>query len=91
MLAIAFLVLGFFSALTGGVQRSIAGKLTNPEVRGAAHGLLNGAVGLGALCSGVIGGYLWQFYGSSVAFMVAGVAVLLGLSLLFWCRNNKCI
>lgn len=91
MLAIAFLVLGFFSALTDGVQRSIAGKLTNPDVRGAAHGLLNGAVGLGALCSGIIGGYLWQFYGSSVAFVVAGVAVLLGLSLLFWCRNNKCI
>lgn len=90
-LAIAFLVLGFYSALTDGVQRAIAGRLTGVEVRGTAHGLLNAAVGIGALCAGIIGGYLWQFYGPAVAFGVAAVSVLAGLSLLFWCRNGKCL
>jgi MFS family permease len=90
-LGIGFLMLGLFSALTDGVQRAIAGKLTNVEVRGAAHGLLNAAIGIGALCSGVVGGYLWQFYGPTVAFAVASVAVIGGLTLLLWCRNNKCL
>ena len=91
VLGVAFLVLGLFSALTDGVQRSIAGRLTTPEVRGAAHGLLNAAIGLGALCAGVIGGYLWQMYSPQIALLVAGIAVMSGLSLLFWCNGNKCI
>jgi MFS family permease len=75
-LAGSFLLLGLFPALTNGVQRSLASQLSVEEVRGGALGLLNAAVGLGALIAGVGGGYLWQTYSPTTAFLVSGAAII---------------
>ena len=80
-LAGSFLFLGLFPALTDGVQRSLAAQLTAAELRGEALGLLNAAVGIGALLAGIGGGYLWQAYSPAAAFMVAAVIVVIGLLL----------
>jgi MFS family permease len=77
-----FLILGLFPALTDGVQRSLAAQLSTDELRGGAMGLLNAAVGLGALTAGVAGGYLWQTAGPGMAFLAMGGAVVVGLVLL---------
>jgi len=58
-LAIGFLVLGCFPALTDGIQRSYAAKITESSVRGQALGWLNAAVGFGGFIAGAGGGYLW--------------------------------
>jgi len=81
ILAGSFLLLGLFPALTDGVQRSLASQLSVEELRGGALGLLNAAVGLGALIAGIGGGYLWQAYGPGVAFLIAAVVIISGLVL----------
>ncbi len=78
-LALGFFVLGLFPALTDGVQRSLASQLSGTQERGGALGLLNAAVGLGALIAGVGGGYVWQMFGPSAAFFVGAKVILVGL------------
>ena len=77
----SFLMLGLFPALTDGVQRSLASQLSHGESRGSALGLLNAAVGIGALIAGIGGGYLWQVYNPSVAFLFSGAMIIVGLIL----------
>ena len=80
-LAGSFFLLGLFPALTDGVQRSLASKLSVEEHRGGALGLLNAAVGLGVLIAGIGGGYLWQAYSPTVAFLASGAVIIVGLAL----------
>ena len=81
MLAGSFLLLGLFPALTDGVQRSLTSQLSTAELRGGALGLLNAGVGFGALAAGIGGGYLWQTYSPTAAFLVSGIVVVIGLAL----------
>jgi MFS family permease len=78
ILVIGFLLLGVFSALTDGVQRSYLSNLVVEERKGAAYGYLNGAVGFGALIAGIGGGYLWQRASDTTALLVAAGVVLAG-------------
>jgi MFS family permease len=80
-LLLSFLFLGFFPALTDGVQRSLAAQLTSEELRGGAFGLLHAANGIGAMIAGLGGGYLWQTYSPAAAFLTAAVVIILGLLL----------
>lgn len=81
ILAGSFLLLGLFPALTDGVQRSLASQMSQEELRGGALGLLNAAVGLGALVAGAGGGYLWQAFSPTAAFLVSGTVIVAGLAL----------
>jgi len=87
-LAISFLVLGLFPALTDGVQRSLASQLVPAEIRGGALGSLNATTGLGALLAGILGGFIWQAFGANVAFLVAGIFITLGI-IIFSFFNQK--
>ncbi len=79
MLAVGFIVLGIGFAMTDGVQRSFAARLTRSEERGSAYGLLHAAIGFGALFSGVIGGILWQNFGASATLTLSLALILVGL------------
>jgi MFS family permease len=79
ILGLAFLVLGLFPALTDGIQRAFASRITSEESRGAAFGLLNAANGLGVLAAGAGGGYIWQTYGPGIAMAAATSAIAAGL------------
>ncbi len=83
ILAGGFLIFGLFPALTDGNQRSLASQISNTEVRGSALGLLNASVGLGVLISGIGGGFLWQIYGSTAAFFISGLIIIIGLIVFF--------
>lgn len=85
-LAIAFIILGAFSAATEGVQRSYIARLTEKDVRGGAYGFLNASLGFGALFAGLIGGLLWQFAGPPTALLTSVFVTVIGLALLI--RNN---
>jgi MFS family permease len=80
-LVVSFLILGLFPAFTDGVQRAHAAKLTAEEQRGRAYGLLNAVSGIGVMAAGIGGGYIWQFFGSTCALLVAEILVTLGLVL----------
>jgi MFS family permease len=81
-LGAAFLLLGFFSATTDGVQRALASHLSSTEHRAGAMGLTNAVAGLGLMIAGIGGGYLWQHAGATIALMIAGSSVVLGVLLL---------
>jgi MFS family permease len=81
-LILGFFILGFFPALTDGVQRAFASQLTSEDLRGSGMGWLNAASGFGALVAGVGGGYLWQAHGPAMAFLAASGIVVVGLVLL---------
>jgi len=68
-LVLSFLVLGLFQALTDGVQRAYASALSADEYRATAMGIVNAVIGFGLLFAGVVGGYIWQYYG--IGFAVA--------------------
>jgi MFS family permease len=80
-LAGGFLLFGLFPGLTDGVQRSLASQFSGVEFRGGALGFLNAAYGFGALIAGIVGGILWQVYGSGTAFIGATGVVVVGLIL----------
>jgi MFS family permease len=79
ILVVGFLLLGSFSAFTDGVERSYLSRIVGEEHKGTAYGYLNGAVGLGVLLAGIVGGYLWQHAGDTVALLVAAGVVIVGL------------
>lgn len=80
-LVVSFLILGLFPALTDGVQRAHAAKLTAEKQRGSAYGSLNAVSGVGVMAAGIGGGYIWQFFGPSWALLVASITVVVGLLL----------
>jgi len=82
LLVLGFLVFGLFPALTDGVQRAFASRLTSAEQRGSGLGWLNAVSGCGALIAGIAGGYLWQSRGPASAFIAASIAVAAGILLL---------
>jgi MFS family permease len=81
MLIAGFLLIGLFSALTDGIQRSYLSQLVEDEHRGRAYGYLNAVSGFGALIAGAGGGYLWQHVSDVFALTTATGVVLVGLTL----------
>ena len=88
-LVISFLILGFFSAFTDGVQRALASHLSSADHRAGAMGLTNAIAGIGLVLAGIGGGYLWQHAGVTAALTAAGSCVVLGLILLVAFVPNK--
>ncbi len=75
VLLIAGLVaLGIFSACVDGAQRTHISKHVGEDHRGLAFGYLYASVGFGALIAGVLGGYMWEHWGSA-ATLVAEVCI----------------
>lgn len=81
ILAAGFLVIGIFSALTDGVQRSHLSRLVTVQRRGAGYGYFHAASGFGTLIAGVGGGYLWQHNGDTLALVAAAALIASGLLL----------
>ncbi|MBM3309385.1 MAG: MFS transporter [Candidatus Altiarchaeales archaeon] len=76
-----FILYGAFMAIIETVQRAYISDIVNPEVRGTALGLHQGAAGFAALPANLIVGFLWSKYNSATAFtysiLVSLIAVIL--------------
>ncbi len=79
VLGIFYAIMGTFSACTDSTQRAHVAKHAPEYERGTAYGLLNGALGFGAMISGIVGGYVWQHWGANQALIIAGLVVVIGL------------
>jgi MFS family permease len=71
--------MGVFSSCTDATQRSYVAHSVPDYERGTAYGLFNGAIGFGAMISGIVGGLIWQHIGAEYALLTSGVIVLIGL------------
>jgi MFS family permease len=73
---------GFFFGLTESTEKAFVADLVGPEMRGSAFGTYNFAIGIGALPSSLLMGWLWQTFGVVVAFSFGAVMALLAALLL---------
>lgn len=89
VLFVAFLLIGVFSALTDGVQRSYLSNFIDEKYKATAYGYYNAVVGFGGLISGVVGGYLWQHMGDTFALFVACGVVIFGLLVFAYGLTSK--
>jgi len=88
LLILSFLVLGLFPACTDGMQRAYAATLTDEAHRAGAYGLMNAAMGFGAIVAGIFGGFLWQYAGVGFALSVFSAIILCGLILFLRKQKN---
>jgi len=76
-----FLFYGVHYALAEGPAQAMVADFTPPDRRGAAFGIYNATIGVGALIASILFGYLYEHFGSSAAFatgaMLAGVAAVI--------------
>jgi len=80
-----FALYGIYFGLTEGVEKAFVSDLVSKEFQGTAFGFYHLAVGIAAFPSSVIFGFVWQKFGSEVAFAygasLAGLASILLFSL----------
>lgn len=77
----AFILMGFYSAATDGIERALASKLIEHKFLATGEGVLQAAIGLSSLLSAVIGGLLWDRFGYMGAFVYWGIASTVGFAL----------
>jgi MFS family permease len=75
---------GIYFGLTEGAERALVADLVTEDRRGTAYGLFNLTVGVAALPSSIVFGFVWQYAGFEYAFgMGAGFALLASIMLPF--------
>ena len=84
----AFVLMGFYSAATDGVQRALASRLIDPKLLATGEGVLQAAIGISSLLSAILGGLLWEYYGYSMAFTYWGAMSALGFALFAYISFN---
>jgi MFS family permease len=81
-----FISYGIFMAVNDGVQRAYVGTVIKSEITGTGYGVYHTVVGIAALPASVIGGALWQKFGSQALFyygaMMSWLSIILFIGLL---------
>ncbi len=76
-----FMLYGLYFGLAEGTEKALVADLTPPRLGGTAFGIYNAVLGVGALISSVLFGFLWKWFGAPVAFgtgaALAGFATVL--------------
>jgi MFS family permease len=67
-----FVIYGFYTAMTAGVERALIVDIAPPEHKAGALGLHAAIVGIGLLPASVIAGFLWSWLGPSAPFLFGG-------------------
>lgn len=68
---ILFLVYGIYFGLVEGAEKALVADLVRAEQRGTAYGLYNLAFGITVLPASLLMGFLWDWRGPEVAFLVS--------------------
>jgi len=68
-----FVIYGFYTALTAGVERALIVDIVPPEHKAGALGLHAAIVGIGLLPASIIAGLLWEWLGPSAPFLFGSV------------------
>jgi MFS family permease len=78
-----FIVYGFYFGFAEGTEKALVADLAPPSRRGAAFGIYNAVVGLGALTASIVFGVVWKVFGASIAFGVGAALAFVATTLLF--------
>jgi MFS family permease len=89
MIAAAFLIYGFFTAMVAGVERAFIAELSPPDLKGTMLGLQSTIVGVALLPASMIAGFLWDLAGPAAAFgLGSALSLLAALILAFGLKAN---
>jgi MFS family permease len=76
-----FIAYGVYFGLTEGTEKALVADLAPRETQGTAFGIYNGLIGVGALASSLVFGWIWTTIGPDVAF-ASGAAIAVVAALL---------
>jgi MFS family permease len=79
-----FILYGIFIAMNEGNQRAFVAQLIDPERKATGYGIYHTVVGITGLPAGIIGGALYQSFGSAVVFFYSSCLCLVAGSI-FYC------
>jgi len=85
----AVAVYGLYGAFAEGADRAFVADLAPGASRGRAFGIFNAVNGLGLLAAGLVFGRIWDRFGSTAAFTVAGAQAVLAAGLLVVVRPPR--
>lgn len=72
-----FLLYGVFMGLTEGIQKAYLGTIIPDKFRATGYGIFNTFTGLAIFPASVIGGWLWDKYGSHATFYYGSITAFL--------------
>jgi MFS family permease len=76
-----FLLYGIVQAINETVQRTFVADLSPEELRGSAFGIYHTVVGLAALPSSLVAGFLWYYVSASTAFIFSSILIFVAFFL----------
>lgn len=92
LVILLFVLYGLYKAGFDTIQRTFASELAKPELRASSLGGLQMVIGLCALPSSIIAGFLWETIGSWAPFAFSAILSIIAIILLFFVKetaNNK--
>lgn len=84
---VIFLAYGVFYALTEPAEKTLVTQLVGAERKGLGFGWFNFAIGIAALPSSLLFGWLYQHFGAAVAFTFGALLAVLAALLLIGVRS----
>ncbi|HOO53577.1 MAG TPA: MFS transporter [Methanothrix sp.] len=91
VLVLLFALYGLVFAIVDGAERAFVSDLCEADVRGTGLGVYYGAVGVSAIGSGVVAGFLWQYQSPEATFLFGASAAFAASILLLKMRNPSAI
>jgi MFS family permease len=88
-LIVLFALYGLVFALVDGSERAFISDLSHAHIRGTCLGIYYGFVGVAAILSGLVAGWLWAQYGPAAAFVFGAAAATLASLLLLMTKPGE--
>lgn len=89
-MVVIFIVYGFYTASTAGVERALIAEISPQGLKGTMLGLHSTLVGIALLPASVIAGLLWNAFGAFAPFTFGAVLALTAAILLGCFLHNGC-
>lgn len=77
-----FIIYGVYFGLTEGVEKAFVADMVDDEKRGTAYGFYNLAFGITVFPASLLFGLIWNYLGSSTAFLISALISILAAGLL---------
>ncbi len=85
---ILFALYGIYSASTEGVAKAWVSDLIPDKFRGSAIGLLTMLTSLSIMSGSILAGVLWDYYGSTIPFLISAIVSLIVASALYFYKRR---
>lgn len=78
-----FLMFGVFASMTESIQKTIAVKISDPQLKGTMLGLMHMTIGIFQLPASILAGFFWERFGPATPFLFGSTTSLIAAGVLF--------